>query len=49
MNSQQRITAPTSNYTSMLIQAQESKHLVQRLINLKPSIDNRKPKEFVHI
>ncbi len=31
----------SNNYTQMLIQAQEQKNLVQRLVNLKPTVDNR--------
>ncbi|CDW72276.1 UNKNOWN [Stylonychia lemnae] len=33
----------------MLIQAQEQKHLAQRLINLKSTVDNREPKKFQHL
>lgn len=33
----------------MLMQAQEQKNLAERLINLKPSIDNKMPKYFTHL
>lgn len=38
-----------ANYTQMLMQAQEQRHLAQRLINLKPTIDNKQPQKFNHI
>lgn len=30
----------------MLMQAQESKNLASRLLNLKPTVDNKEPKKY---
>lgn len=35
------------SYAQMLLQAQEQKTLAQRLINIKPSVDNKEPKRFI--
>ena len=38
-----------SNPTAMLMQAQERKHLVNKLINLKCNVDKGQPKQFNHL
>jgi len=34
-------TPQKTNFTYMLMQAQEQKHLAERLINLRPTVDNK--------
>ena len=38
-----------SNMTAMLMQAQERKNLVNKLINLKCNVDRKEPKSFNHL
>jgi hypothetical protein len=38
-----------SNYSQLLIQAQEQRCLANKLINLKPRIDNKEPKRYSHL
>ena len=38
-----------SNYSQLLIQAQEQKALASKLLNLRPSVDNKEPKRFSHL
>jgi hypothetical protein len=38
-----------NNYAQMLIQAQEQKHLANKLLKIKPSVDNREPTKYSHI
>ena len=37
------------NYSQLLIQAQEQRCLANKLINLKPRIDNKEPKRYSHL
>ena len=41
-------SATGGNFAQLLIQAQEQKCLAQKLLNIKPSVDNREPKRYVH-
>lgn len=49
MKSNAALMGQQSSYSYMLIKAQEQKNLASRLINLKPTVDNKEPRRYNHL